>query len=411
MKKNQTISTLIEDCIGYFEQNCYTRHRIERYKSMWKNGICRYMSDRDIKSYDSSVGEKFIQGRISSVVTPGERDILRSISVLNDMLTTGRVSKRTVRPVSKKLSGPIGEAIKSLLAHLKELRRSQSTIYDHLLYLHRFYQHLENNRITLLKNIDQQHILSFISTQTNNNINVVSSLRVFFRHLYEEQLLKTDFSYVLTNYKWIKREKLPSFYSTEEVKQIESSVSRSSGVGKRNYAVLLLATRLGLRASDIATLSFANLDWENSLIRLQQCKTGKEIELPLLTEVGEAIINYLKFGRPRSSSSYVFLSARAPYRPMTGCAVSSAVRQIIDTSGILVGQRKQGPHSMRHSLASRLLENRVSLPIISESLGHKTTQTTMAYLRIDIKALRECALDVPIITDEFYNQKKGAFYG
>lgn len=96
---------------------------------------------------------------------------------------------------------------------------------------------------------------------------------------------------------------------------------------------------------------------------------------------------------------------------MTGCAVSSAVRQIIDTSGILVGQRKQGPHSMRHSLASRLLENRVSLPIISESLGHKTTQTTMAYLRIDIKALRECALDVPIITDEFYNQKKGAFYG
>jgi len=412
MRQNQTISTLIEDCIGYFEQNCYTRHRIERYKSMWKNGICRYMSDRGIKNYDYSVGQEFIRDNISTIVTPGERDLIRSISVLDDMLTTGKISKKTVHRVTKtpELTGPIGEAITSLLARLKELRRSRTTIHGHLLYLHRFYQYLENNRITLLENIDKQHILTFISTQTNSKISVVSSLRVFFRHLHEEGMIKTDYSYILANYKWIKREKLPSFYTAEEVKQVESSVGRSSGVGKRNYAVLLLATRLGLRASDIAGLRFANVDWDNSLITLQQCKTGKEIELPLLTEVGEAIINYLKFGRPRSSSPHVFLSARAPYRPMTGAAVSSAVRQIIDGSGIAIGERKQGPHSMRHSLASRLLENSVSLPVISESLGHKTTETTMVYLRIDIKALRECALDVPSVSEEFYNQKNGAFY-
>jgi len=112
-----------------------------------------------------------------------------------------------------------------------------------------------------------------------------------------------------------------------EVKQIESSVIRSSAVGKRNYALVLLATRLGLRSSDIACLSFASLDWGNSRITLTQYKTGKEIELPLLAEIGEAIINYLKFGRTQSDSSYVFLSARAPYRPMTGVSVSSAVRQ------------------------------------------------------------------------------------
>lgn len=135
-------------------------------------------------------------------------------------------------------------------------------------------------------------------------------------------------------------------------------------MGKRNYAVLLLATRLGLRASDIAGLSFDNLDWDNSLITLQRYKTGKEIELPLLTEVGEAIINYLKFGRSRSGSAHVFMSARAPYRSMTRAAVSNSVRQIIDASGVSIGQRKQGPHSMRHSLASRLLENSVSLPVI-----------------------------------------------
>lgn len=370
------------------------------------------MSDRGIQHYDFSVGQEFIRDKISSTVTPAERDIIRSISVLDDMLATGKISKRTVHRVTKtpELTGLIGQAIKCFMARLKELRRSRSTIHGHLLYLHRFYQYLENNQIHSLHNIDDQDIISFISTQANSKINVVSSLRVFFRYLHEEGIIKTDYSYILANYKWTKREKLPSFYTSEEVKQIEYSVGRSSDVGKRNYAVLLLATRLGLRASDITGLQFANIDWDNSLITLQQCKTSKEIELPLLTQVGEAIINYLRFGRPRSSSAHIFLSARAPYRPMTGAAVSNAVRQIIDGSGISIGQRRHGPHSMRHSLASRLLENSVSLPVISESLGHKTTETTMTYLRIDIKALRECALDVPTVNEEFYNQKNGAFY-
>jgi integrase len=121
-------------------------------------------------------------------------------------------------------------------------------------------------------------------------------------------------------------------------------------------------------------LSFANLDWENSRIIFKQYKTGQETELPMLADIGEAIINYLKFGRVRSDSTRLFLSARAPYRPMTGAAVSSAVRQIIDASGISIGKRRHGPHAMRHSLAGRLLEHSVSLPVISESLGHKKTE-------------------------------------
>jgi len=317
MRQNQTITELIEACIGYFEQNCYTKQRIERYKSMWRNGICRYMSNKGIGNYNCSIGEEFIRDNISPRVTPGERDLIRSVTVLNEMQATGKVSKKTVHPITRKLTGEIGEAAERFLHRLKELRRNATTINDHLLYLHRFIQYLNNNDIKLLGEISEQHVLSFLSTRTNNKINVVYSLRMFFRYAYEERLLKTDLSYVLANYKWVKHEKLPSFYTAEEVIKIESTVSLSSEVGKRNYAVLLLATRLGLRASDIARLSFANFDWDKSRITLQQCKTGREIELPLLIEVGEAIINYLKFGRHRSSSPNVFLSARAPYRTLT----------------------------------------------------------------------------------------------
>ena len=410
MEKDRTITALIEDCTAYFEQNCYTKDRVERYRSMWRNGICRYMKDNGIENYDRPVGEKFIRDNISPKVTPAERDIIRSISVLSEMQETGKISKRAVQAVQRELKGPIGETIKGLLSRLKELRRNQTTIDGHLLYLHRFNKYLENNGVELLEGIGQGHILTFVSTQTNNNINVVSSLRVFFRFVYEERLLKTDWSYILVNYKWIKREKLPSVYTSEEVKQIESSVGRSSKVGKRNYALLLLSTRLGLRASDIAHLTFGDLDWEKSRIVLEQYKTGKEIELPLLAEIGGAIIDYLKFGRPQSKSQKVFLSARAPYRPMTGAAVSAAVGQIIDASGVSIGKRRHGPHSMRHSLAGRLLENGVSLPVISESLGHQKTETTMGYLRIDIQALRKCALDVPAVDPSFYSQRGGVFY-
>ena len=200
MRENQTIDELLEDCTRYFEQNCYTRLRIERYKSLWKNGICHYMQTRGIINYNRCVGEEFIHTRISSSVTPAERDLIRSVSVLTGIQETGKVSKRTVHPVTRELKGTVGEAIESLLRHLKELRRNPTTINDHLLYLHRFKQYLENREVVLLKDIGEEHILGFVSTRTNNNINVVSSLRVFFRYLYEEGLLKTDLSYVLAHY-------------------------------------------------------------------------------------------------------------------------------------------------------------------------------------------------------------------
>ena len=103
-----------------------------------------------------------------------------------------------------------------------------------------------------------------------------------------------------------KKERIPSYYTTEEIKVIENSVSRSSALGKRNYAMILLASRLGLRASDIMSLKFSDIDWDNDLIRLRIQKTGKTIELPLLADVGNAIIDYLRYGRPASTSQTYF---------------------------------------------------------------------------------------------------------
>lgn len=189
-----------------------------------------------------------------------------------------------------------------------------------------------------------------------------------------------------------------------------ASVDRNHAVGKRDHTIILLAARLGLRASDIANLKFENILWEQSSIHLTQFKTGNEIKLPLLSEVGNAIVDYLKFGRPKSSENFVFLCARSPFNPIDTSVITRIVQNTFAKTGINTKYRRHGPHALRHSLAGRLLEKQTALPVITEVLGHENTESTKFYLRIDLTSLRQCVLEVPAVSPCFYIQKGGFFY-
>ena len=210
------------------------------------------------------------------------------------------------------------------------------------------------------------------------------------------------------NYK--KQPKLPSAYTSEEIKKIVSSVDRSTTTGKRNYSIILLATMLGLRASDIANLKFENILWEDNAIRLIQHKTNKELELPLLPEIGNAIIEYLRYGRPKSQSSYIFLLARSPYTHINQPVISQIAKKYFLKANVNIKNKHHGAHALRHSLATLLLEEQVKLPVISEVLGHENTESTSYYLRIDIQSLKKCSLDISPVCENFYTQKGGYFY-
>lgn len=369
-----------------------------------------YMVKLSLPYYDSSVGEDFINSRVDNIFAPYERDIHRSIQVLSDFQKNGTIGKYQGKRLKRELPGPIGLVMEGFLVHLESIHRNKTSILSHRSYMYRLLTYLESKQIKSVSDIKEIHIMTFLSTSANNKVFVVSSIRVFLRYLFEEQLSEFDLSSSLRRFKCSRGEKLPSVYSESEVLQIEGSIQRSNSTGKRNYAMMLLATRLGLRASDIAHLSFCHLDWEKSTVSFPQFKTGKEIQLPLLAIVGEALIDYLKYGRKKSVSERIFLCTCAPFAPMVNSGVSSALRRIIETSGVDSIRRKHGPHAMRHSLACRFLENKQPIPIISEALGHMNTDTTMSYLRIDIESLRQCALDVPPVSNHFYEQKGGAFY-
>lgn len=405
------IHQLIQDCLQFFSDNYYTQQRIDKYRSLWNYGILRYMKGKAQSIYTPSLGQQYISDCIpSDNLRHDDREKIRSIQVLDDCLNLGYIRKRSVTPVTHPLYGEIGLQMQKLINHLQSLRRSSVTIKDYQLYLNGFLGYLNRSGIYTLQEITERHILEFVSTTENNKINVVSSLRVLFHFWFENHLIDTDFELVLKNYKWVKQEKIPSFFTADEVRSIETSIDRSSGVGKRNYAMLLLASRLGLRASDIAHLQFSNIDWEKSEIRLIQYKTGNPISLPLLSDVGNAIIDYLQYGRFKSGSQHIFISSRAPYVPANKSIVCAAIDEVIRKSNVNIDNRHHGPHSLRHSLASCLLKNQVPMPVISETLGHVRTDTTMTYLRIDLTSLMKCALAVPPVADDFYTQKGGAYY-
>lgn len=185
-----------------------------------------------------------------------------------------------------------------------------------------------------------------------------------------------------------------------------ASIDRTSPKGKRDYAMVLITARLGLRATDVCCLAFKNIRWDQSLILLNQQKTDKKIELPLLLEIGEAIIDYLKYGRPESELPYIFLQVNSPYDRLNRSTLHSIISLYLRRAGIQYkNKRKHGPHALRHSLAGVLLQNKIPVPVISEVLGHKNTESTRYYLRIDLNSLRQCALEVPPVPSAFYERR------
>ena len=409
MIKEQKISSLIESCGRALKEQGYSDFNIEKHHWIWKK-ISEYMKEHSIISYSADVGNKYLETLSPDYHISYLRSFRRSIFLLTDYQSCGKIRARITQCVTHELSGEVGKVAKNLITSLKEKRYKATTLEGYKRVLSYFIRHLSSSSIYEPSQISEKEILSFISSTQNCKPEKLIVIRAFCRYLYDQKIIEYDITYVIGKDSRPIQEKLPSVYEAKEVMQIEETIDRLSAVGKRDYAMLLLTTRLGLRASDVAGLQFENLDWEGNVIRLTQFKTKREIELPLLTEVGEAIIDYLKYSRPTFPSQQVFLTASKPYHPVNRWIINGAISRAIKSSKVCIHNRKFGPHAMRHTLASQLLYNGIPLPVISETLGHTDIQTTMGYLRIDFKGLMGCTLDVPTICEEFYQQKGGVFY-
>ena len=400
----------------------YSLSTISRYRWAWKE-IKNYMILNKIERYDQKVETLLLQNRLGDrgiqKLSENERYIYHGSRMLTEFKSTGTITapaRSQRKEDSIFFDGAIGGAITGFLEHkrLKE-RLRVSTLYGYRQNLFPFLQYCNKNGIGSLEDIDLGFILGYLGQLNCRKKTVVQvtilALRSFMKYAYQQKLLAIDYSNKIPRYRSVNQPRLPSTYSKEEIERLIISVDKSNSLGKRNYAIILLAARLGLRASDISRLKFTELHWDTSTIEIMQVKTGKELVLPILPDVGNALIDYLKYGRPKSESPFVFLIAKAPYAQFhTSQVVTHVVQRAYKKAGIDVKGRKFGAHSLRHSLGFRMLEESTALPIISEVFGHQSTESTRYYLRIDLKSMRQCMLDVPPVPTSFYQQKGGVFY-
>lgn len=186
---------------------------------------------------------------------------------------------------------------------------------------------------------------------------------------------------------------IPRAITVEHVRQLLISIDRHTTIGRRDYAILLLLARLGLRSGEVTSLELDDIDWNAGQFSVRG-KGGQRNDLPLTAEVGEAIAAYLREGRPQSTSRRVFLRAKAPIHGFIGASgVGSVVRHALERAGIT--SPTKGAHQFRHGLATEMLRQGATLGEIGELLGHRHPQTTKIYTKVDLSALRTLALPWP----------------
>ena len=163
-------------------------------------------------------------------------------------------------------------------------------------------------------------------------------------------------------------------------------------MGLRDFAILQLLATYGLRAGEITHLRLDDIDWRAETLRIRHSKTGAQSLLPLMAPVGEALIDYLRHGRPKTDAREIFIRSRAPYRPLSG--IHSAVCRRMEAAGVKPAG-KRGPHTFRHARAVSLLRADVPRKVIGDVLGHRSAESTIPYLKLATEDLRAIALEIP----------------
>jgi site-specific recombinase XerD len=332
--------------------------------------------------------------------TARQRLIRAVMRILTEYSLHGCYQRRRRTAQRVDLAAPLQALLSTYLAFCgQHLRCSPGTLRCRTRHLTRFLHFLESHQANDPALIQAKHLSDFWRSQIHLRPKTLavlgSDLRSFLRFLCMQGILPEDLSSHVPNVRVARDAQLPSVWGSGDVEALLAAVDRASPKGKRDYAILLLACRLGLRVSDIRGLRLEHLLWRDGRIAMTQAKTGVPLTLPLGEEVGRALIDYLQHGRPVTHHREVFLRLKAPIEPF---GRDDNLHHILtfyrQRAGIaLPAQARKGLHSLRHTLATRLLEAGTPLETIATILGHLSPESTRIYAKVDLEALRRAALD------------------
>jgi integrase len=286
----------------------------------------------------------------------------------------------------------------------QHLRHRRTTLNQRERHIRSFFHYLHAQGVDSASGISTGLLSGFLSSRAHLHptslLVLVGSIRSLLSFLCMRGCVSGELVAQAREFRVQRRQPLPSVWRREDVVALLAAVDRSSPVGKRDYAILLLAAQLGMRSGDIQQLLLDDIHWDQARIEFKQQKTSASQTLPMSEEIGVALIDYIQNGRPTASSRQVFLRAAAPFLPLAGGTghLITKYRQMARVP-LSPPPRWRGLHSLRHSLASNLLETGTPLEVIAAILGHHSQGATDTYIRIDTEALRKVALELEEVCD------------
>lgn len=383
----------------------YGLRTIQMVNSVWRD-LAQFLGSRSELPFLPLYGLEYLHERIGYPeclqwkLTPDERNYIRAVRMLTSFQENGTIPDK-LSTTQGNWFAPVKDFREAYVRHCDNVFLTHGTKRSRIAAADRFIQIMMVNRGISVSDISPKIISEYVSglaEYSKATIEVhLRGLRQFFRFLYDAGETVQDFSASVPKLHGGTGERIPHILSAEQVHLLLDSVDRGSPIGKRNYAILMMAACLGMRDSDITNLTFDNIDWERSAIAFFQKKTGKHLTLPLLPIVGEAIIDYLKNGRPYTDSKYIFVKHKPPFEQ--AASFYGIMKGCLEDAGIKLDKNiSKGLHILRHSLASELIRQGESYNTVSTILGHTSIGSTKAYTHIDVDGLLKCALELAEVT-------------
>jgi site-specific recombinase XerD len=282
---------------------------------------------------------------------------------------------------------------------LSERGLAPKTIVRHLPIIRGFLTEVCSGGVSALCKINQEDVIRYIERHAQDwsprtGKAMCWSLRAFLRYLHHRGLNPRALAGCVPSMRRWKLANLPTFLSAAQVQRALDGCDRATPTGRRDYAILMMLAKLGLRANEVATLTLDDIDWRVAEI-LVRAKGRQRARMPIPPDVGAAIVAYLRSGRSKSSCRRLFVRTLAPHIGFaSGCAITMIAKGALDRVGI-DGCAHRGAHIFRHSLATELLRSGATLSEIGQLLRHENHDTTRIYAKVDINALRTLSLPWP----------------
>ena len=402
---NRPFQALTADLETELHRLHYSEGSIKSYRQMWRR-IAVFLTSEGLNQFTEDIGMRFIDKEYNffelektQMLKQSDINAFRVIRMLGDFQQHDCILRRYYKQKELLQTDEFKKKLQSYEHYCQQKEYAVATQNHYRKITEKFLSYLESQNVQLVADITAKQLSEYISTLLGFSYKTVEQqlcgLRSFLRYLYNNNLHQQDLTTAIPPLKSRKQTRIPSVWTQENVIKLLNVIDRGNPAGKRDYAIILLVARLGLRTIDIKRLKLDNLKWRDNRLEFIQSKTSGMLSLPLLPDIGWAIIDYLKNGRPKVESPYVFLRHLAPLEPFSDeDRLHQIIAKYMRLAHIPISPKKRrGMHSLRHTLASRLLNEHTPLPIIADILGHVSSESTAVYLKVDIDRLRECSLN------------------